>query len=199
MLAAYRNMSRLPPQTRAELTSPQQDAYDELSGISETAFGPNNSTFAYKDADGRFIGPYPFFLAAPDAGSSAMRHTLLLGKLPLPVDAKETAILTCGAHFRAPYELYAHENVAKKTTTLTEYQILCIKTGEKPADLSEQCSIAFDVSRYLTEKSGPLPRGLWERSVKLLGQDGTVGLVHYVGFYAYLSIALNATDVPVPK
>lgn len=32
-----------------------------------------------------------------------------IGELPLPADVKETAILTCGGHFQAGYELYAHE------------------------------------------------------------------------------------------
>jgi len=191
-------MSRLPPQTRDELSSSQQDAHDELSSISQQAFGPSGSKFFYKDDDGRFIGPYPFFLAAPEPGLSAMRHALMLGKLPLPPDAKETAILTCGAHFKAPYELYAHENVAK-TTTLSEQQIESIKGDNKPADLNDQCSIAFDVSQYLCNKPGRLPQDLWDRSVQTLGRDGTVALIHYVGFYAYLCIALNAADVPVPQ
>lgn len=191
-------MSRLPPQTREELSSGQQDAYDELSDISEQAFGPSGSKFSYKDDDGRFIGPYPFFLAAPEPGLSAMRHALMLGKLPLPPDAKETAILTCGAHFKAPYELYAHENVAK-STTLNDNQIESIKRGERPDELNEQCGIAFDICQYLCKKLGPLPQDLWDLSVRSLGRDGTVALIHYIGFYAYLCIALNATDVPVPK
>lgn len=190
-------MSRLPPQTRDELSNQQQDAYDELSSISELAFGPSGSKFSYKDDDGRFIGPFPFFLAAPEPGLSAMRHALMLGKLPLPPDAKETAILTCGAHFKAAYELYAHENVAK-TTTLSEKQIESIKRDEKPDGLNEQCSTAFDVGQYLCKKPGSLPQGLWYRSVRVLGRDGTVALIHYVGFYAYLCIALNAIGVPVP-
>lgn len=191
-------MSRLLPQAKDELSVAQRHAYDELSSISAQAFGPSGSKFAYKDNDGRFIGPYPFFLAAPEPGLSAMRHALMLGKLPLPPDAKETAILTCGAHFKAAYELYAHENVAK-STTLSERQIQSIKDNEKPSDLNKQCSIAFDVSHYLSNKAGPLPQDLWDRSDEALGRDGTVALIHYVGFYAYLCIALNATDVPVPR
>ena len=38
-----------------------------------------------------------------------MELVYAIGELPLPNDVKETAILTCGGHFQAKYELYAHE------------------------------------------------------------------------------------------
>lgn len=117
----------------------------------------------------------------------------------LPADVKETAILTVGGHFQAAYELYAHENVAVKSGVLSQEQVDAIKRDEKPGDLNEECALAFDVAKYLCSQKGPLPRGMWERCVRAFGREGTVALVQYVGFYAYLSIALNAVDAPVPE
>lgn len=117
----------------------------------------------------------------------------------LPADVKETAILAVGGHFQAAYELYAHENVAVKSGALSPEQVNVIKRDQKPGDLSEECGLAYDVAKYLCSQKRPLPREEWERCVGAFGREGTVALVHYVGFYAYLSIALNAVDAPVPE
>jgi hypothetical protein len=57
----------------------------------------------------------------------------------------------------------------------------------------------YDLAKRLLTTPGPLPKSYWERSVEAFGKEGTVALVHYVGFYAYLCIALNAIDATVPE
>ncbi|KAK3672937.1 hypothetical protein LTR78_007290 [Recurvomyces mirabilis] len=190
-------MSRFPPTPREQLSAPQQEAYDELSSSSEKMFG---NKFSFKNKDGGMVGPYPFLLEALGPGVDFLSLVQSLGKLPgLSVEARETTILAVGAHFQAGYEMYAHSAIAGQATKLSQEAISSICKGEKLKDLDEDCAAAYDVAKYLASKPGALPQVLWERSVKALGREGTVALVHYVGLYAYTCIVLNAMDAPVPK
>lgn len=192
--------SRIPPRARQRLSAQEQADYDEFTAIAEYGFGKNKEKFVYKDADtGAFVGPYSFFLAAPETGKLAMQLVYSIGRLPLPADVKETAILTCGGHFQAAYELYAHENVASKSQALSRQQIGAIQADRKPSDLNEGCALAYDVAKRLCGTPGPLPQDMWDGCIDMFGKEGTLALVHYIGFYAYLCIALNAADVPVPE
>lgn len=191
--------SRIPPRARDELNAKEQAEYDDFSRIAEHGFGKDGEKFRYKDDRGAFVGPYALLTAAPEVGKLAMELVYSIGRLSgLPPDAKETAILACGGHFQAAYELYAHENVAEKSGALTRAQIDTIKLDQKPTNLNAECSLAYDVAKRLCGTPGPLPQQLWDSSIEAYGKEGTIALVHLVGFYAYLSMALNAVDVPIP-
>nr|OQO30341.1 hypothetical protein B0A51_02429 [Rachicladosporium sp. CCFEE 5018] len=190
-------MSRFPPLPRDKLQPDQLETHDEQTAIAQKAFGSSGDLFQWADDDGALLGPFPFALSSPEAGGAMIKQALLLGKLPLPADAKEVAILVCGVKFGAAYELYAHSAVAAKAG-LSEMQIGQIKTGSKPKGLSEECSVAYDVAEYLANEKGGLPGHLYDQSVSVLGREGTIALIHYVGCYAYVCIVLNAADAPAP-
>lgn len=193
--------ARLPPTPRDQLTEEQKKAYDELHDLAETSFG---SKFIWKRKDGALVGPFPFLISPPDAphaGVDMLKLVAQVAKIPgLPTDAKETAILATGSVYGAKYELYAHSNVATKTDGgLSPEAATALCAGRKPEELSEAATVAFDVAKYLSGTLGALPQELWDRSQKVLGKEGTVALVHYVGLYAYTCIILNAMDADVPK
>ncbi|KAK4962470.1 hypothetical protein LTR10_000096 [Elasticomyces elasticus] len=191
-------MSRLPPLPRSELPPAQQQAHDDLTAFAMSAFG---TAFSYtRKEDDALLGPFPFYIQTPEIGLDTLGLLAKFSKLGgLSVEARETAVLAVGSVFQAGYELYAHERVALKATTLSQEQLECICSGGKPKDLGEDCQAAYDVATHLAKHPGPLPQELWDRSMKALGKEGTVALVHYVGFYAYICIVLNAIDEPVPK
>lgn len=142
---------------------------------------PGQSPFIFKKDNGTFVGPFPFLLAAPDAGMHFMGTFRKLAGIPgLPADAKETVILTVGAHFQAAYELYSHINVATKKIGMSTEVAEALARGEKPETLSERCSLAHDAAKYLVTRPGKLSDELWERCTQTFGRDGTVALVHYV-------------------
>lgn len=116
-----------------------------------------------------------------------------------PADARETAILTIGARYQAAFELYAHKNVAVNSNLLSQEQADLIATGKKPTDLNENCSTTYDVVYHLGNNPGPLPKSLFDQSVKAFGKEGTLLLTHYTGIYAYTSILLNVADASAPK
>ncbi|KAK0273770.1 hypothetical protein LTR54_016611 [Friedmanniomyces endolithicus] len=191
-------MSRLPPLPRSDLPPAAQQAHDTISSF--FASSPLGTAFAYKrPTDGALIGPMPFYLASPDIGQDVMGLVGKAAALPgLSLEARETAILAVGARFQAGYELYAHTRMAVKTTKLGEERVRLIAGGEKPKDLEEASGVAFDVATHLSSKPGALPQEMWNRSVRVLGKEGTLALVHFVGLYAYTCIVLNAMDAPVP-
>ncbi|KAK5676867.1 hypothetical protein LTS10_010631 [Elasticomyces elasticus] len=138
-----------------------------------TAFAMSafGTAFSYtRKEDDALLGPFPFYIQTPEIGLDTLGLLAKFSKLEgLSVEARETAILAVGSVFQASYELYAHTRIALKATPLSQEQL---------------------------ESSA---QELWDRSMKALGKEGTVALVHYVGFYAYICIVLNAIDEPVPK
>lgn len=85
-----------------------------------------------------------------------------------------------------------------ETTSLTKDQIIQIEKGEKPSDIDQQGSVAFDAAMELVRKPGPLGKEMWEKLMAEFGQEGALALVHYVGVYAYTCVLLNGCDVPLP-
>lgn len=193
---------RLQPIIRSNLPASEQSTYDDFAKHVSGMFGsPDTSPFIFsRPSDGALVGPFPFLFMAPEAGLNYMNSVGQLSKIPgLPLDAREVAILTVGARYKAAYELYAHVNVAEKKVGMSKDVIEKIAKGEKPDGLNEACSIAFDVTTYLARTPGPLSKDLWRRSMDVLGKEGTCALVHYVGAYAYTCIMLNAMDADIPK
>lgn len=191
-------MSRLPARPRDALSSEQQEVDDTFRQVLNRSFGRNGEKFIYED-NGGLIGPFPFFIAAPKVGK--ILHDLVYGlvQLPLPSDARETAIMTVGGHFQARYETHSHLPQAVDSG-LSPEQAEILQTGDrKPDGLNEQCDIAYDVGQHLVSMKGPLPQHLWDRSVETLGKDGSVALLHYIGFYCYVCVALNGVDAPIPE
>jgi hypothetical protein len=143
--------------------------------------------------------PFAAIFDTPDLNLAYVNVVLALSKVPdLPKSAREVAILAVGSKYKAIYEIYAHERVAA-TTGLSKVQIDAIKNGEKPGDLDEGCSVAFDVAMELVDKPGPLSDRNWKRAVEQFGRRGASVLAHYVGYYMYTCCLLNAFDIPLPE
>lgn len=106
-----------------------------------------------------------------------MQHVFNLGKLPLTLEANQTAILACGSHFKAPYELYAYKKVALAATGLTQTQVDRVGDGEEPNDLDARCSAAFNAALIVSKTPGLLLLHTWDACVNHLGREETVALV----------------------
>lgn len=175
--------ARLPALPRDKFPKPeQQDAFDWTENEAATVFGPpERSAFIFKDDNSAYVGPFPFFLESPDAGTHLMAIFRKLAAIPgLPPDARETVILAVGAQYQAGYELYSHTNVAIKKVGMPEDIVHAIARGEKPEGLNAQCSLALDAATYLITRPGRLSDELWEECMQTFGKEGTVALVHYV-------------------
>lgn len=193
-------MSRFPPTPISEYTAELQPYAREWDETAKKSFGANGETFVYRESNDALIGPFPIMIESKDTGAAVQGLLRSMSQYQaLPADAREVAILVTGARFQAAFETYAHSRVAVKKTDLTQDQVDLIASGKKPNDLNEACDAAFDTAYHLAFQPGPLPQQLWDRSVRTIGKEGTLGIIHYISLYAYVSILLNAADAKVPS
>jgi hypothetical protein len=184
---------RLPLISPAELTPEQRRLYDDMRrGIEESFKG-----FKAIATTGELIGPWNPWLHFPKFGGPVWELVKALATSPsLPKTVREVAILVTGAHFRSPYEIYAHVLVAE-ARGLSDDKIATIVTGQRPSDLSREEAVAYDVAAALV--SGRLlPQFTYRQAVDLFGQHGMAELINLVGLYCMVSVTLNGFDVPVP-
>jgi 4-carboxymuconolactone decarboxylase len=91
--------------------------------------------------------------------------------------------------FRAAYEIYAHVRVAE-LGGLSDDKLATIVAGQRPADLSREEAIAYDVSSSLVS-GGVLPALTYEQSLRTFGDQGTAELISLVGLYCMVAVLLN--------
>ncbi len=184
---------RLPLIAPAELTSEQRPLYDDMRRGIETNF----KGFRAVADDGSLIGPWNPWLRFAKFGGPVWELVKALSSSPtLPKPVREVAILVTGAHFHAAYELYAHVLVAE-ARGLADATIATIVAGQRPADLSREEAVAYDVASALVRGS-TLPELLYRQSVLTFGEEGNAELIYLVGLYCLVSVILDGFDVPVP-
>jgi 4-carboxymuconolactone decarboxylase len=185
---------RISPISPTELGSDQRPLYEDMrSGIEKSFRG-----FKAIDSKGQLLGPWAAWIQFPKWGRPAWELVKALSAAPiLEKSVREVAILTTGARFRSGYEIYAHAIVANLSGA-SEERIATLAAGQRPADLTPEEAVSFDVASALVS-GGVLPEPTYERALRLLGAGGTAELIHLVGLYCMVSVCLNGFDVPVPR
>lgn len=186
---------RLPLIDPRTLAGDQRGLYDTLRSTLVT--WADASGFRGMTDDGRLIGPFnpylystgitPGFLSWMQADSE---HSTL------DKQTHEIVILTVGALWQSPYELYAHSAVAR-TVGLTEPVIESLCRGETPDELTPEQLIAHRFARQLTEDRR-VDEQLYREAERLIGRATLVDLVYLVGLYLLTCALLNAFEIPKP-
>jgi len=114
----------------------------------------------------------------------------------LPKAAREVVILATAARFGSLYELYSHEALAAKSG-LTASKISTIAAGERPNDLTDEESIAFDVAAVLN-RGHQVPNSTYDAALSAFGVQGVAEIAYFVGCYGLISSLLNTFDVNLP-
>jgi alkylhydroperoxidase family enzyme len=185
---------RLPLLDPAQLSAEQQPVYADMRAGIEAHF----KGFATMDPAGRLLGPWNPWLHAPGIGGPIWELTKALSFAPsLPRTVREVAILVTGAHFRAAYEIYAHV-IAAELRGLPDAKLATIVAGQRPAELTAEEGIAYDVAAALN-RGGVLPELTYRTAVQAFGKDGAAELIFLVGLYALVSVTLNGFAVPIPE
>ena len=185
---------RLPPIAPERLDPEQKVFHDASVAIIEKKF---SGGFATRDAEGALIGPWSVWIRDPDVGHAARALTSAIAALDgLPKRAHEIVILAMGARFNAAYELYAHCVLAREAG-LDERQIAALCAGRKPDGLAAEEETAFDCASALA-RGGAMPGYLYTAAETAFGAKGLAHLTYLAGIYAFVSILLNAHDVPAP-
>lgn len=184
---------RLPPILPENLSPQLRELHDGIASV----VTQKQSRIVIVNEQGGLIGPFPAMLHFPQFGVPAlMFQRALAAEARLSKTVREVAILTVGATYGARYELYAHEITAAQVGLSTS-QVATLAAGGRPANLSDEESIAYDVAKSLV--SGHiLPASTYDRATQLLGREGVGELVFLIGGYCLIAIVLNGFDVPVP-
>jgi 4-carboxymuconolactone decarboxylase len=182
---------RLPLVPEKQVSPKQRQLYDAFIERVTTTY----SSFKTVRDDGALLGPWSVWIQIPELGEAVRQLTDAVEKMSgLSKATKQMVILITGAHFNAAYELYAHAAVGS-TAGLTDAQIATLSSGERPADLDPEQTIAADVATALL-RGGVLPGPVYKQAVAQIGQDGLNEIVFLVGLYCVVSCTLNAFDVP---
>jgi len=147
--------------------------------------------------DGRLIGPFNPYLYSPitvgflEWMQADSKHTSLTKRV------HEVVILSTGAVWQSPYELYAHSAVAR-TVGLPEGAIEALVKGESSDELSPEEQIAHRFARTLTlDRRVDVP--LYQEAKDAFGERGLVDMVYLVGMYLLTCALLNAFEIPRPE
>jgi len=83
----------------------------------------------------------------------------LAGGTVLPKEVREIVILATGGRLGALYEIYSHETIASKAG-MSQAKIRTLASGERPIDLTEAETIAYDITAVLTAAISFLPASI---------------------------------------
>src|SRR5829696_8841419 len=136
---------RLPLVAPSNLSPEQRELYDDMRQGIESNF----KGFEAIKSDGALIGPWNPWLNYPKFGGPIWELVKVLSTSPtLPRPVREVAILVTGTHFHSGYELYAHVLIAE-ARGLPDSMIATIVAGQRPADLTREEEVAYDVASAL--------------------------------------------------
>jgi 4-carboxymuconolactone decarboxylase len=187
---------RLPLIDPRTLSGEQKELYDTMR--STLIPWADSNGFTGMSDDGMLIGPFnpylystgitPGFLAWMHADSA---HSTL------DKQTHEVVILTVGAIWESPYELYAHSAVARRVG-LAEDVIAGLCRGETPASLTPGQLLAHRFARQLTREYR-VDEALYREAEQHFGAATLVDVVYLVGLYLLTCALLNAFDIPKPE
>ena len=187
---------RLPPIPPEHLDADQRAFHEGAAAMIERRQFDRH--FTTKDENGALLGPWSVWVRHPAIGAGAGAMSKAIADLDaLPPRVREIVIITVGARYHAAYELYAHCAMAR-VVGLSDRQIAALCAGHRPEGLADEEALAFDCVSALA-KGASLPGFLYAEAAKTFGANGLAQIVHLAGFYAYVSILLNAYDVPAPE
>lgn len=187
---------RLPLLDPESLEGDQKALYQQL--WSQLISWADENKFRGATDDGRLIGPFnpylystgetPGFLQWMQADS---RGTTLNKRV------HEVVILSVGAIWKSPYELYAHSAVARRVG-VPEVAIQALCRGESSDELTPDEQVAHRFASQLTREHR-VAEPLYREAEAIFGRTGLVDMVYLVGMYLLTCALLNAFEIPAPE
>ncbi len=142
---------RLPLYDGEGLTPVQKDLFDWQ--MREAAPWAEAAGFQARTQAGQLIGPFNPALLSPAISKAFFEFVLAEHEsTSLSKRAREVIILTVGAVWQAPYELYAHCAVGRHVG-LSDDEVRTLAEGGLPKDLSDIETVAHRVARALIARA----------------------------------------------
>lgn len=180
---------------RDSLAPARRKLFDQM--MDEVIPWADSAGFLARTDDGEFIGPFNPALLNPATGTAFLElqfteetHTSLSQR------TRQVIILTVGAVWQAPYELYAHSAVARQAG-LSDDAVRTLASGGLPDDLSRQEAVAHRVARALSVEHH-LDDALYREAEDLFGPAGVMDIVTLAGIYHTVCAILNTFAIPAP-
>jgi 4-carboxymuconolactone decarboxylase len=187
---------RLPLYDREELTLVQENLFDWQ--MREAVPWAEAAGFQAGTQAGQLIGPFNPALLSPEISKAFFEFVLAEHQsTSLSTRAREVIILTVGAVWQAPYELYAHCAVGRHVG-LSDDEVRTLAEGGLPKDLSDTEAVAHRVARALSLEHR-LDDVLYSEAEKLLGAKGIMDAAVLTGVYHTVCAILNAFEIPAPS
>ena len=174
-------MARLPELKPNDLTPAQKRVHDMIVS------GPR----------GNVPGPLAVWLRRADLAERAQA----LGQYcrydsSLSPRLSELAILLTARYWAADYEWWAHEKHAR-AAGLSDAVIDAVREGKTPAfERDDEAALYEVVTTLYRERT--LPEPVYRRGLDALGESALVDLIGVMGYYALISMTINAFDVRPP-
>lgn len=182
--------SRLAPLAAEDLDADQRAVYDAIQN------SPRGASLRSGSAGIGLIGPFGLWVRAPQIGQAAqaLGAAVRFGAT-LAADAREVAICTVGAHYRAKFEFAAHGPMAL-AAGVPGAVVDAIRRGAEPDFTDPAQALAYRVARSLLTDHR-LDDDRYRLAVATFGETGTIELVTTVGYYCLISLSLNAFEIPL--
>lgn len=187
---------RLPLYDGEGLTPAQKDLFDWQ--MREAAPWAEAAGFQARTQAGQLIGPFNPALLSPAISKAFFEFVLAEHQsTSLSKRAREVIILTVGAAWQAPYELYAHCAVGRHVG-LSDNEVRTLAEGGLPTNLSDTETLAHRVALALSLEHR-LDDVLYREAEMLLGTNGIMDAVVLTGVYHTVCAILNAFEIPAPS
>ena len=175
--------SRLKPISFDELTPEQQEQYERI----KRARPPR--------ADGQFGRPFDPWIRSPEVAQRAMSlGNYIWERTSVGRRIVELAIIVTGRHWRSNVEWVAHSRIAREQG-VSDAVIQAVFEQRMPKDAPEDETLTIEVCRALHETQ-ELPKVLYDRAIVMWGAQGLMDIIQTIGFYTFVSMTLNAFDIP---
>ena len=187
-------MSRISYITPENFTEAQQHLFKSITGGKR---GEGRAPEDLLNAEGGMSGPFNAWLRSPVLGEAAQRvGEAVRFESALPPQLRELAILVVAAKWKAQYEWWAHEKIARREG-LDEKVIESVKAEILPDFSNSTESVVYNFARELLDEHR-VSDHLYNDAIELLGEAMVVELVILLGYYTLVSMTLNVFEVPIP-
>jgi 4-carboxymuconolactone decarboxylase len=177
-------MSRLKKLTAEELTPEQREQFERISRFRKP--GP----------DGQIGGPFDPWIRSPEVARRAVSlGNFIWERTTLERRLVELAIIVTARFYRSNVEWMAHARMAREQGVADDV-IGAVFEQRRPEQAPADELLTYDVCRSLHE-THELPPDLYKQAVAVLGERGLMEMIMTIGFYAFVSMTLNAFDVGV--
>lgn len=183
---------RIPLLKPNELDEAQKKIYDSIREVTDAAFN-----FQFMKKDGELIGPFNPILNFPEFGGPAWAmNKTMYDHTTLPGSVLQVCVLVTASFTKARYQMFGHEQLARDAGVPLQ-KVATLATGQRPADLTPDENVAFDVAYALNQK-GPIPESTYRLGEATFGRRGMAEIIFLVGTFYLIGIILNGYDVSVP-